>query len=146
MLAKGFSTPELAHPALPGKVSWFPLPPGWTLLGVLLLIAIIIGALLLLARYRRDRWRREARKQLARQQQVDGWLLLIKQVLLVQHSRAEVSQWQTPQQLLAHTSLDDEVRNLMCRRYCQPDNQLDAETNQRVAGQMRHWLESLPHV
>lgn len=145
MLAKGFSIPELAHPALPADASWFPLPPGWMVLGVLLLLAVGIYLLRVLARYRRNRWRREARQQLG-QQQVDDWMRWVKQVLLVQHSRAEVSQWQTPQQLLAQTTLDDELRLLMCQRYCQPDNQLEVETYQRVARQMRRWLENLPDV
>lgn len=145
MLAKGFSTPELAHPALPAAASWFPLPLGWTVLGVMLLLGIFIVLLILLARFRRNRWRREARKQLA-QQQVDGWITWVKRVLLVQHSRAQVSQWQTPEQLLAQTPLDEELRALMCRRYCQPDNQLEGVINQRIAQQLRHWLETLPHV
>lgn len=145
MLAKGFSTPELAHPALPAAASWFPLPAGWMVLGVMLLLAMLIAMLIWLARFRRNRWRREARKQLG-QQQVDGWIALIKRVLLVQHPRAQVSQWQSPEQLLAQTPLDEELRTLMCRCYCQPDNQLDSSINQRIAQQLRHWLETLPHV
>lgn len=145
MLAKGFSTPELAHPALPAAASWFPLPAGWMVLGVMLLLAMLIAMLIWLARFRRNRWRREARKQLG-QQQVDGWIALIKRVLLVQHPRAQVSQWQSPEQILAQTPLDEELRTLMCRRYCQPDNQLESSINQRIAQQLRHWLETLPHV
>ncbi|PLR30070.1 DUF4381 family protein [Chimaeribacter arupi] len=145
MLAKGFSTPELAHPALPAAASWFPLPAGWMVLGVMLLLAMFIALLILLARFRRNRWRREARKQLG-QQYVDGWLAWVKRVLLVQHPRAQVSQWQSPEQLLAQTTLDEELRALMCRRYCQPDNRLESVINQRIAQQLRHWLETLPHV
>lgn len=145
MLAKGFSTPELAHPALPPDASWFPLPPGWTVLGLMLMLAMIIALLILLARFRRNRWRREARKQLS-QQHVDGWVAWVKRVLLVQHPRARVSQWQAPEQLLAQTSLDEELRTLLCRRYCQPDNQLEPGINRRIAQQLRHWLESLPYV
>ena len=145
MLAKGFSTPELAHPALPAAASWFPLPAGWMVLGVMLLLAMLIALLIGLARFRRNRWRREARKQLE-QQQVDSWIALVKRVLLVQHPRAQVSQWQSPEQLLAQTPLDEELRTLMCRRYCQPDNQLESSINQRIALQLRQWLETLPHV
>ncbi|MFZ4213279.1 DUF4381 family protein [Pantoea endophytica] len=145
MLEKGFSTPELAHPALPAAASWFPLPAGWMVLGVMLLLAMLIALLIGLARFRRNHWRREARKQLG-QQQVDGWIALIKRVLLVQHPRAQVSQWQSPEQLLAQTPLDEELRTLMCRRYCQPDNQLESSINQRIALQLRQWLETLPHV
>lgn len=145
MLAKGFSTPELAHPALPAAASWFPLPAGWVVLGVMLLLAMFIALLIWLARFRRNRWRREARKHLA-QQQVDGWITWVKRVLLVQHSRTQVSQLQSPEQLLAQTPLDEELRALMCRRYCQPDNQLESAINQRISQQLRHWLETLPHV
>ncbi|WP_336756032.1 DUF4381 family protein [Pantoea sp. USHLN298] len=145
MLAKGFNTPELAHPALPAAASWFPLPAGWTVLGVIVLLIIFIVLLNMLARFRRNRWRREARKQLT-QQQVDGWIIWVKRVLLVQHPRARVSQWQSPEQILAQTPLDEELRTLLCRRYCQPDNQLESPINQRIATQLRHWLETLPHV
>lgn len=145
MLAKGFSTPELGHPALPGSPSWFPLPVGWEVLGIIVLMALLGTVLILAARYRRDRWRREARKLLS-QQDVDGWMAMVKRVLLVQHSREVVSQWQTPEQLLKQTSLDAELRAQMCGRYCQVENQLDAATHARVAAQMRDWLENLPHV
>lgn len=145
MLAKGFSTPDLGHPALPDSPSWFPLPVGWDVLGVIVLIALIAGVLVLAARWRRNRWRRDARKLLS-EQNVDGWMLMIKRVLLVQHSREVVSQWQTPAQLLEQTSLDAELRARMCRQYCQPDNQFDATTNARVAEQIGQWLERLPHV
>ena len=145
MLAKGFSTPELAHPALPAAASWFPLPAGWTVLSVIVLLIIFIVLLNTLARFRRNRWRREARKQLT-QQQVDGWIIWVKRVLLVQYPRARVSQWQSPEQILAQTPLDEELRTLLCRRYCQPDNELESPINQRIATQLRHWLETLPHV
>lgn len=145
MLAKGFSAPELGHPALPESPSWFPLPTGWEVLGVILLMALLGAVLVLTARYRRNRWRREARKLLT-QQDVDGWMAMIKRVLLVQHSREAVSQWHSPEQLLAQTSLDAELRAQMCRRYCQSENRLDAATNARVAAQIRRWLENLPHV
>lgn len=39
MLEKGFTVPNLAEPALPGSPSWFPLPPGWIVLGILVLLA-----------------------------------------------------------------------------------------------------------
>ncbi|WP_428944166.1 DUF4381 family protein [Pantoea sp. FN060301] len=145
MLAKGFSTPALQHPALPESAAWFPLPPGWYVLGSLLLLAIAISAIGRLARYRRNRWRREARRQLA-EQTVDSWMTLIKRVLLVHHPRSKVSQWQTPGQLLAQTPLDEELRAALSLRYCQPENQLDRALQQRVAGQLGRWLESLPDV
>ncbi|ORM72136.1 DUF4381 family protein [Pantoea rwandensis] len=145
MLAKGFSTPELGHPALPSDPSWFPLPVGWEVLGVILSMLLLGTVLVFSARYRRNRWRREAQKLLP-QQSVDDWMVMIKRVLLVQHSRETVSQWHTPEQLLAQTSLDAELQVQMCRRYCQPDNQLDTRTNAQVATQLRQWLESLPHV
>lgn len=145
MLAKGFSTPALDHPALPDSPSWFPLPVGWTVLGVIALIALTGAMLVLFSRWRRNRWRREACRMLS-QQKVDDWMVLIKRVLLVQYSRETVSQWQSPELLLAQTPLDDELRAQMCRHYCQPDNRLDAATNALVAAQIRHWLETLPHV
>lgn len=145
MLAKGFSTPELQHPALPESASWLPLPSGWYVLGGLLLLAIVITALKRLARHRRNRWRQEARRLLT-PQSVDSWIGFIKRVLLVHYPRRDVSQWQTPEQLLAQTPLDHELRAVLSQRYCQPENQLESAQQQRLLRQLRRWLESLPDV
>ncbi len=45
MLEKGFTVPDLAEPALPAAPSWFPLPAGWLVLGVMLLVALLIFTL-----------------------------------------------------------------------------------------------------
>lgn len=145
MLVKGFEVPDLLHPDLPSAVSWFPLPPGWYVLGALCLLALMFMLTARLARFRRNRWRREARGAM-KPQNVDNWIILIKRILLVHHPRRVVSQWQTPAALLAHTTLDADLRAMLCQRYCQPDNQLDDAMHQRLMQQVRRWLESLPNV
>lgn len=146
MLAKGFSVPDLQHPPLPAAPGWLPLPPGWIVLA-LVCLAVLLGWLLLrLARFRRNRWRREARQAMASIHTADDWLLLIKRVLLVHHTRRDVSQWQTPQHLLQQLPLDESARAQLSQRYCQRDTQLDAELNQRLRQQIRQWLEGLPDV
>lgn len=146
MLAKGFSVPELAHPALPPAVSWLPLPLGWWWLSGVLLLLILAYGLLRLARWRRNRWRREAEKALATMQNADDWLTLIKRVQLVHQPREQISASATPHRILNGVPLDEVLHQTLCKRYCQPDNQLTAETNQQLSRQLSRWLEALPDV
>lgn len=146
MLAKGFSVPDLQHPALPAPPTWFPLPPGWSVLAVILFALLLIGISLRLMRYRRNRWRREARQQLAALHSADEWLWLIKRVLLVHHARADVSQWLTAQAILQQLPLDDASGQQLSQRYCQRDAMLEPELNQHIRQQVSQWLEGLPDV
>jgi hypothetical protein len=146
MLAKGFSVPELLHPPLPAAPAWWPLPPGWIVLAAIVAVLTCGWLLLRLARYRRNRWRRDARTAMSAMQSADDWLLLIKRVLLVHHARPEVSQWQTPQQLLQQLPLDEPLRRQLSQRYCQPDTALEPALNQQLHQQVNRWLEGLPDV
>jgi len=146
MLEKGFSVPELAVPALPQGISWFPLPPGWWVTGGVVLIALLLFAQFRLARWRRNAWRREARASLQQPHSVDGWLELIKRILLMHQPRASVSNAITPEQLLQKVDIDDDLRQQLSVRYCQPDNQLDAGRSARLQLQLKNWLEKLPYV
>jgi len=110
MLEKGFSVPELLLPALPQNISWFPLPPGWFVLGGVLLIALIIFLIFRLARWRRNLWRRQALASLQQPQSVDSWLALIKRILLMHQPRKSVSQTLSPEQLLEQVEIDAELR------------------------------------
>ncbi|EMD3084805.1 DUF4381 domain-containing protein [Salmonella enterica] len=146
MLEKGFTVPELAEPALPDSPSWFPLPSGWFVLGGVILIVLLIFFIIHLARWRRNLWRRQALTALAQPQTVDSWLMLMKRVLLVHRPREQVSGALDPAQWLQHVPLDDMLRQHLCERYCQPENQLSDADTVRLRMQLRTWLEGLPHV
>ncbi|AWV25344.1 hypothetical protein CD187_03385 [Citrobacter youngae] len=146
MLEKGFSVPELAVPALPQSMSWFPLPSGWWLTGGVLLIALLLFALFRYARWRRNAWRREALAALHQPHTVDDWLALIKRILLMHQPRAAISQTLSPEQFLQQVTIDPDLRQQLHTRYCQPDNELDASHNARLQVQLQHWLEKLPYV
>lgn len=146
MLAKGFSVPDLHHPALPAAFSWFPLPPGWTVLGIIVATGLLLYLFLRFARWRRNLWRREARKSIANEQTADGWMKTIKRILLIQSSREEISQLTSPGELLAEVPLDEPLRKALASQYCQPDNQLAPQLNVRLQQQMIRWLEALPDV
>lgn len=146
MLEKGFSVPELAVPALPQSISWFPLPSGWWVTGGIVLIALLLFALFRFARWRRNAWRREALASLQHAHSVDSWLELIKRILLMHQPRAAVSQMQTAEKLLQQVAIDADLRQVLNDKYCQPDNQLDASHTARLQVQLKHWLEKLPYV
>ncbi|VTQ52296.1 Uncharacterised protein [Campylobacter jejuni] len=146
MLEKGFSVPDLFQPALPGRFSWFPLPPGWFVLAGVLIALLLIFLLYRLARWRRNLWRRQALAALRHAHDADGWLSLIKRILLMHQPRAAVSQWLTPEHVLQQVDIDADLRQQLSVRYCQPDNALDSEQNARLQSQLKTWLEKLPHV
>ncbi|MFG6655116.1 DUF4381 family protein [Scandinavium sp. M-37] len=146
MLEKGFTVPALAQPALPPSPSWFPLPPGWLVLGALLLAVVAVVLFFRYARWRRNRWRREAQALLPASHSVDGWLNLIKQVLLVHQPRAAVSQSLTAESLLQPVPLENDLRQQLCARYCQRDNQLAEADESRLRRQLASWLKELPDV
>ena len=146
MLEKGFSVRELSVPALPQGFSWFPLPPGWWVTGVVLLIALILFGVFRLARWRRNAWRREALASLQGAHSADGWLELIKRILLMHQPRATVSQTLSPEQFLQQVDIDNDLRQQLNEKYCQPDNQLDASHTARLRAQLTKWLEKLPYV
>ncbi|RPH28605.1 DUF4381 domain-containing protein [Buttiauxella warmboldiae] len=146
MLEKGFSVPELLSPALPPGLSWFPLPPGWFVLGGMLLIGLTIFLLFRLARWRRNLWRREALAALQQPHSVDSWLALIKRILLMHQPRHHISHALSPEQLLQQVAIDNDLRQQLSTRYCQPDNQLEAIHNARLQSQLKNWLEKLPYV
>lgn len=146
MLEKGFTVPELLTPTLPAGFPWWPSAPGWTWLATLLMLVAAGILLAKLARWRRNRWRREAQLQIGVLKEADHWLALIKQINLVHRPRREVAQAVSPLELLAGVPLDDDLRALLCERYCRPDNRLTPEQNARLAKQLTAWLETLPHV
>lgn len=146
MLAKGFSVPELNHPTLPAEIPWFPLPPGWYVLGALLTAAVLVFIFLRFVRWRRNLWRREARHSIRKEQSADGWLEVIKRILLVHHPRQEITGLNSPGQILATLPLDEPIRQALLSRYCQADNQLESQQNARLQQQLSRWLETLPDV
>lgn len=146
MLEKGFTVPHLAEPALPASPSWFPLPPGWFVLGAILLIAVLIFALFRYARWRRNLWRRQALSALSQPHSADSWLLLIKRILLVHHPREAISAAPNPMQWLQQVPLDDALREQLSQRYCQRENRLNDSDNARLRTQLHAWIERLPYV
>jgi hypothetical protein len=146
MLEKGFTVPALSQPALPPSPSWFPLPPGWLVLGSLVLAVLVVYLFFRYARWRRNRWRRDALARLPASHSVDNWMNLIKQVLLVHQPRAIVSNSLTAESLLQHVPLENELQQQLCARYCQRDNQLDDAQETRLRLQLTQWLKELPDV
>lgn len=146
MLEKGFTVPALSQPALPPSPSWFPLPPGWLLLGALLFAVAALYLFFRYARWRRNRWRRDALASLPASHSVDSWLSLIKQVLLVHQPRATVSHSLTADALLQNVPLENDLRQQMCAKYCQRDNHLEAAAESRLRLQLAKWLKELPDV
>ncbi|MGU3413314.1 DUF4381 family protein [Enterobacteriaceae bacterium C34A] len=146
MLEKGFTVPTLANPALPPSASWLPLPPGWWVLAAILLTLLAIYLIFRFARWRRNRWRREALAAFAASHGVDEWLTLIKQVLLVHQPRETVSHLLTADALLLHVPLDPELSGQLRARYCQRENSLDAEQDSRLRTQLTQWIRELPDV
>lgn len=146
MLEKGFTVPNLAEPALPGAPSWLPLPVGWFFLGGILLLILMVWSIVRLARWRRNLWRREALSALSHPHSVDNWLLLITRVRLVHQPREVVSASLDPAQWLQDVPLDKSLREQLCERYCQQDNQIGEEETQRLRNQLRAWIEGLPYV
>lgn len=146
MLEKGFSIPALADPLLPAPPSWLPLPPGWWVLCGVLLVALLVFAIIRLARWRRNLWRRQALESITQPHSVDGWLVLMKRILLVHHSRQAVSASLNPVLWLSHLPLDADIRDQLCQRYCQPENRLSEEETLRLRQQLRSWIERLPYV
>ncbi|WP_167878570.1 hypothetical protein [Klebsiella quasipneumoniae] len=47
---------------------------------------------------------------------------------------------------MQNVPLDDALRQQLCERYCQPENQLSDGDTERLRMQLRSWLEGLPHV
>ncbi|HAT1577336.1 TPA: DUF4381 family protein [Raoultella ornithinolytica] len=146
MLEKGFTVPELLQPALPPSASWLPLPAGWTVLGELLLASLAIYLIFRFARWRRNRWRREALSALAVSHTIDGWMALIKQILLVHHSRETIGRSLKAEAILRHVPLTSTLAQTLCARYCQRDNLLDAGQEAELRQQLMHWLKELPDV
>lgn len=146
MLEKGFNVPALLLPALPQKISWFPLPPGWFVLGGVLLLVLLVYLLFRFARWRRNLWRREAQAALQQPHSADSWLELIKRILLMHQARSHISHTLSLQQLLQQVEIDNDLRQQLSDKYCQPDNQLDAAQNARLQSQLNTWLEKLPYV
>ncbi|HGF6042582.1 MULTISPECIES: DUF4381 domain-containing protein [Enterobacter] len=146
MLEKGFSIPELAEPILPEPPSWLPLPAGWLVMGGILLIALLVFALIRLARWRRNLWRRQALEAIEQSHSVDSWLVLIKRILLVHHTRQTISAYLDPVLWLSDLPLDADIRDQLCQRYCQPENHLSEEETFRLRQQLRSWIEGLPYV
>ncbi|WP_202308439.1 DUF4381 family protein [Dryocola clanedunensis] len=146
MLEKGYSVPELLQPALPQSISWFPLPPGWLVLGLVLFIALLIFLLFRLGRWRRNLWRRQALASLQQPHSADSWLALIKRILLMHQPRAAVSHALKPEELLSQVEIDSELRRALSEKYCRADNELDASQNARLQTQLKTWLEKLPYV
>lgn len=146
MLEKGFTVPALATPALPPSPAWFPLPPGWLVLGAVLLVIAALVLFFRFARWRRNRWRREALTRAAASHSVDSWLGLIKQVLLVHQPRAVVSHSLTPDALLQHIPLESGLRDQLCARYCQRDNALSPGDEAQLRRELTAWLKELPDV
>ncbi len=146
MLEKRFSVPELAEPVLPEPPSWFPLPPGWYLLGTLLLLVLLLYIIIRIARWRRNLWRRQALQALSQPHTADSWLLLIKRVLLVHHPRQQIGAALVPEQWLQEVPLDEALRQQLSQRYCQPDNQLSERDTDFLRTQLRAWIERLPYV
>lgn len=146
MLEKGFTVPELDLPALPQAVSWFPLPPGWLYLGAIILAIVFIALFLWFARWRRNLWRRQAQALLKQPHNADSWLTLIKRVLLTHQPRSDISRERLPEQLLRAVPVDEDLRQQLSARYCQPDNELDEHDDARLRVQLSRWIEGLPHV
>lgn len=146
MLEKGFAVPDLLQPALPAPASWFPLPFGWLILGILTCASLALYLLFYLASWRRNRWRREAFSAMQRAQNVDSWLCLIKRVLLIHQPRAAISRDNAPESILRYVPVDEDLRHLLCSKYCQVENQLDDNQTVRLRTQLTHWLEGLPNV
>lgn len=146
MLEKGFAIPELMEPLLPESPSWLPLPPGWFILGGVLLFGLLIFTIIHLARWRRNLWRRQALGAITQPHSVDSWLVLIKRILLVHHARQAISASLNPVLLLSDLPLDRDLRDQLCQRYCQPENHLSEEETLRLRQQLRTWIEGLPYV
>lgn len=146
MLEKGFTVPTLAEPSLPGAPSWFPLPPGWWILGGILLVALLVIGLFRAAKWRRNRWRREALAAIAQPQSVDSWLLLMKRILLVHQPREVIAAQTDPARWLAQIPLDNALREELVQRYCHPNNQLSDVRTTALRAQLHTWLEGLPDV
>lgn len=146
MLEKGFTVPELLEPSLPAAVSWFPLPAGWAYLGASVILVLIVFLLIRVARWRRNQWRRDAHNVLQQTDTVDKTFALIKRVLLVHQPRDRVSQDISPAVLLQSVPLDEDLRQTLAARYCQPDNHLEENQRERVRVQLMRWLGGLPDV
>lgn len=146
MLEKGFTVPDLLQPPLPDAVSWFPLPVGWSVLGVVLALFVLLFILFRTARRRRNRWRRQAQAAIDTTGSVDRSLALIKQIQLVHQPRKQVSEQVSPAILLQSVPLDADLRQALCDKYCQQDNQLEPGELQRLRLQLSRWLGELPDV
>lgn len=146
MLDKGFTVPDLALPPLPQPVSWLPLPDGWYWLAACLALGAGVWGLLRVARWRRNRWRREASALARNLDNADEWLVVVRRILLVHHPRAEVSRLQGVEAVLAQVPLDADLVTVLAEKYCQPDNRLPEPVNARIRGQIAQWLEEIPDV
>ena len=136
MLEKGFTVPELAEPVLPIHRHGFPCRRD--------------GSLWAASCPRDTGFSHLSRLQMAPQsvassgpdgltqpQTVDSWLLLMKRILLVHQPREQVSGALDPAQWLPSVPLDNALRQRLCERYCQPDNQLSDADTARLRVQLR---------
>ncbi len=122
MFEKGYAVPELLTPALPPRPQ---LVSATNRLADSARDCRRPAALFLLIRYarwRRNRWRREALLALNHPHTVDSWMQLIKRVQLVHQPRQMVSQTLAPEAVLASLTLDADLRDLLIARYCRADN------------------------
>ncbi|VDZ89000.1 Uncharacterised protein [Lelliottia amnigena] len=101
MLEKGFTVPDLLQPPLPEAISWFPLPVGWSVLGAVLVLLLLIVVLFRVARWRRNQWRRQAQSAIDATETVDRALGLIKQIRLVHQPRKQISTQVSPSGVVA---------------------------------------------
>lgn len=86
---------------LPASVDWFPPAPGWWIVGVVLMVALVAGVFWIWRRHRRNRFIREAQALLAglratagqrtALQQVDEIAALIRRVAMSRYGRHEVA-------------------------------------------------------
>lgn len=140
---------ELLHDiVMPQPIPWIPATIGWLIVGVWLLSLIGIALVHNVARYRKNRYRREAQAVLDRISESDGHVAftitsLIKRTALTAYSREEVASLSGPDwaEFLIRSSGDDpEVRksaSVLVEAAYQPN--VNFNELKRVAGR---WIKA----
>ncbi len=154
------SIPALGQFIEPASVPFTPDAPGWYVTAALILLILIVTGILMIYRHYKNRYRREALKQIEQQQLTAGQnyaeLLyfinaLVKKMTILQHGRKKTAALQNREWLDFLNSqckkdiFGKEDENLLKRLYLTEDQPEEKETL-AFTGKVKEWIKRHQYV